>query len=55
MKALCILVTHDKSANSVFLAEEFDRVCEESGRTKHIAIYQECRFTKLGYSASSTV
>ena len=41
------LVTHDKSGNSVSLADE------REGRVKHMSLYHERRFTKLGYSAGS--
>ena len=51
--ALLKLVAHDKSANSVSLAEDFDMICEEEGQVKHMSLYHERRFTKLGYAATS--
>ena len=53
--ALLKLVTHDKSANTTSLAEEFDMIVEREGQTKHMSLYHERRFTKLGYSAASLI
>ena len=51
--AILKLVTHDKSRNSVSLAEEFDFICERENQIKHMSLYHERRFAKLGYSAAS--
>ena len=47
------LVSHDKSAHSTHHANLFDYILQREGQVKHIAMYYECRFTKLGYSAAS--
>ena len=47
------LISHDKSASSTNQAELFDHILEREGVVKHIAMYYERRFTKLGYSAAS--
>ena len=47
------LVSHDKSGNTVSLADEFDRLIEQEGLVKHMSMYKERRFTKLGYCAAS--
>ena len=51
--AILKLVIHDKSGNSVSLAEEFDFICECENQVKHMSLYHERRFAKLGYSAAS--
>ena len=51
--AITKLMTHEKSGNTVTLAEEFDRKLEQEGLTRYICLYKERRFTKLGYSAAS--
>ena len=51
--AITKLITHEKCGNIVTLAEEFDRILEQEGLTKHISLYIERRFTKLGYSSAS--
>ena len=53
--ALLKLVTHDKSAVSTSLADEFYVLCELEGVVKHMTLYQERRFTKLGYASASLV
>ena len=53
--ALLKLVTHDKSAASTSLSDEFDLLCEAEGVVKHMVLYHERRFTKLGYSSASLV
>ena len=47
------LVSHDKSAHSTNQADLFDYILQREGQVKHIAMYYERRFTKLGYSAAS--
>ena len=51
--AITKLITHEKSGNTVTLAEEFDRMLKQEGLTKCISFYKERWFTKLGYSAAS--
>ena len=53
IQALLKLVTHDKSGNTVSLAEEFDQLLETEGLAKHMVLYHERRFTNLGYTAAS--
>ena len=47
------LISHDKSATSTNQADLFDHILEREGAVKHVAMYYERRFTKLGYSAAS--
>ncbi len=47
------LVSHDKSAHSTNQADLFDFILQREGQVKHLAMYYERRFTKLGYSAAS--
>ena len=47
------LVKHDKSANSCSLADKFDYIVEREGRVKHMLLYHQHRFAKLGYAAAS--
>ena len=51
--ALLKVVTYDKSANSCSLADEFDYITEREGKAKHMSLYHQRRFAKLGYSAAS--
>ena len=44
-------MSHDKSAVSTNQqAEIFDYILRREGKIKHLSLYQERRFTKLGYS-----
>ena len=52
IQAILKLVSYDKSGNSSSLAEEFDVIIEGEGAVKHMSLYHERRFTKLGYSAA---
>ena len=47
------LVSHSKSATSTNQAELFGHILEREGAVKHVSMYYERRFTKLGYSAAS--
>ena len=47
------LVSHNKSAHSTNQANLFGYIVQREGQIKHIALYYECRFTRLGYSAAS--
>ena len=51
--ALLKLVTHDKSGNTVSLAEEFADLLRRQNLAKHMMLYKETCLTKLGYSAAS--
>ena len=51
--AILKLISHDKSGLSVSLADEFDNIIEREGLVKHISMYKERCFTKLGYCAAS--
>ena len=53
--ALLKLVTHDESANSTSIADEFDYIVEREGETKHMSLYHERHFTKFDYSAASFI
>ena len=53
INSILSLVSHDKSANSTNQADLFDHILQREGQVKHIAMYYERRFTKLGYSAAS--
>ena len=53
IKCLINLISHDKSAHSTNLAEEFDQIVESEDQVKHIGLYKECRFTKLGYTCAA--
>ena len=47
------LVTYDKSASSCSLADEFDYIVKSEGKVKHMSLYHQRRFAKLGYAAAS--
>ena len=51
--ALLKLVTYNKSANSCSLADKFDYNVEREGKMKHMSLYNQQQFAKLGYSAAS--
>ena len=55
INSILSLVSHDKSANSTNQADLFDYILQREGQVKHIAMYYERRFTKLGYSAASVL
>ena len=55
IKTILKFVSHDKSATSTNQADLFDYVVEREKKVKHISLYQERRFTKLGYSCASIV
>ena len=50
--ALITLVSHKKSGNSRSQTDLFDFICEPEGVRKHIFLYQQCRFAKLGKAAA---
>ena len=39
--AITKLITHEKSGNTVTLAEKSDRMLEQEGLTKHISLHKE--------------
>ena len=53
IKSILNFVSHDKSSSSTNQAELFDYVLQREKKIKHLSLYQERRFTKLGYSCSS--
>ena len=53
IKCILSFVSHDKSAASTNQAELFDCILHSEGKIKHLSLYQEHRFTKLGYSCTS--
>ena len=53
IKCVFSFVSHDKSAASTNQAELFDYILHSEGKIKHLSLYQEHRFTKLGYSCTS--
>ena len=46
-------ISHHKSALPTNVADLFDKVCEEEGRTRTFNLYQQRRFAKLGYLAGA--
>ena len=46
-------VSHDKSSSSTNQAELFDHILQRENKVKHLSLYHERRFTKLGYSCAS--
>ena len=48
----CSACIYDKLANSCSLANKFDYVVERKGKSKHMLLYHQKRFAKLGYSAA---
>lgn len=53
IKTIINFISHDKSATSTNQASLFDYILEREDKVKHISLYQERRFTKLGYSCAS--
>ena len=53
VKTIINFISHDKSATSTNQATLFDHILEREDQVKHISLYQERRFTKLGYSCAS--
>ena len=52
-KLIVNLISHDKSASSTNQAGLFDYILQRENKVKHIALYQEQQFTKLGFTAAS--
>ena len=55
IKSILNLISHEKSASPTNLANLFDAICEREGAVKHMSLYQERRFAKLGYVAGSVL
>ena len=53
IKSILSFVSHDKSSTPTNQADLFDYVLQREGKVKHLAMYRERRFTKLGYSCAS--
>ena len=54
-KSILNLISHDKSASSTNQADLFYFILQSENHVKHISLYHERRFTKLGYSAASII
>ena len=55
IESILNMTSHQKSAGLTNLTDLFDIICEEEARTKHMPLYQERRFAKLGYLQGSTL
>lgn len=44
------LFANEKSATTTNIADEFDLIMEREGKVKHISLYHERKFCKLGYA-----
>ena len=53
IKSILNPISHDKSASSTNQADLFDFILQRENQVKRISLYQERRFTKIGYSAAS--
>ena len=53
IKTIINFVSHDKSVTSMNQAALFDHILKRENKVKHILLYQERRFTELGYSGAS--
>ena len=47
-KCLINLITQEKSASASNTADGFDLIMEREGKVKHLSLYHEQRFFKLG-------
>ena len=52
IKSILNPISHDKSASSTNQADLFDFILQRENQVKRISLYQERRFTKIGYSAA---
>ena len=55
IKCLLNLVAHEKSASATNIADEFDNIVEREGKVKHLNLYHERRFCKLGYVCAALI
>jgi hypothetical protein len=55
IKCLCSLVAPEKSSKPSSLYDEFNFILEREKKSKHISLYKERRFTKLGATAAKLV
>ena len=53
IKSILNLISHNKSASFTNQADLFDFILQPENQVKHISLYQESRFPKLGSSAAS--
>ena len=53
IKSILNPISHDKSASSTNQADLFDFILQRENQVKRISLYQERRFTKIGYSTAS--
>ena len=53
IKSILNFVSHDNSGTSTNQADLFNYVLQRENKIKHISLFQERRFTKLGYSCTS--
>ena len=53
IKSILNFVSHDKSSSTTNQADLFDYVLQQENKIKHLSLYQERRFTQLGYSCAS--
>ena len=53
IKSILNLISCDKSASFTNQTGLFDFILQRENQVKHISLYQEHRFTKLGYSTAS--
>ena len=51
IRSILNLISYDKSASSTNQADLFDFILQPENQVKHISLYQERRFPKLGSSA----
>ena len=55
IKSTDTFASHDKSSSSTNQGEVIDYVLQRENKVKHLSLYQEQRFTKLGYSCTSVL
>ena len=53
IKSILNFVSHNKSSSSTNQADLFDYVLQRENKIKDLSLYQQRRFTKLGYSCAS--
>ena len=53
IKSTDTFASHDKSSLSTNQGEVIDYVLQRENKVKHLSLYQEQRFSKLGYSCTS--
>ena len=53
LRSILNLVSHDKSASLTNQNDLFDFILQQENQVKHMSLYRERQFTKLGYSSAS--